>query len=105
MDEPAIYETGYVREGGQAYNPTAVRWWLLCRDPDGFTFGRGGRCHSARRARALLALARIERAEERTAWINRRTHELVGHQLKRRFTHELQPDGSLRPLIPNDFEV
>lgn len=100
-----MFEAGFVREGGEAYSPTAVRWWLMAADGDGFFFARGGRCSSDQAARSELAGSHTVLERERLAWRARATHELLGTTLTRRFTHELQPDGTLRPLMPTDFEV
>lgn len=98
------YEAGLVREAGEAYNPTAVRWWVFA-DDDGFLFARGGREPTEQAAQSEMASARMQLDSERIAWRHRSTHELMGGSVVRRFTHELRPDGSLRPLTPSDFEV
>lgn len=99
------FESGLVREAGEAYSPTAVRWWLVAIDGDGFVFARGGREPTIESAQVELGSAHAQLARERVAWVKRRTHELLGNDLVRRFSHELMSDGSLRPLVPSDFEV
>jgi hypothetical protein len=100
-----VFEAGFVREGSEAYNPTAVRWWLMASGADGFYFARGGRVSNDQAAQSEIAGAHTVLERERAAWQNRRTHEMIGGDIVRRFTHELQPDGSLRPLTPTDFEI
>jgi len=101
----SAFEAGYVREASNAYNPGGVRWWMYAADLDGLVFARGGRVATEQVAASELAAALGQLDVERRAWRDRRTHELIGDRIVRRFTHELLEDGSLRPLVPTDFEV
>lgn len=105
-EHPFTIDNGYVREAGEEYNPTAVRWWHFASSEDGFRFARGGRVATARAARSELEGCWTVYERERDAWLKRRTHVLVEGTLRRRPTHELDlGDGSLKPLMPTDFEI
>lgn len=66
---------GYVRLIAGRH-PEAVSWWFVRTFDDGFVYARGGRCRTARQARAILQGLWTAAGAEHRAWIERASHRL-----------------------------